>query len=373
LLTVLSRRGPPREPRSQELRFDVVVPAHDEEAGIERTVRSLLALDWPVDRFRVLVVADNCADRTAERAEAAGALVLVRTEPGRRGKGYALRAAFDRVLGDEVADAVVVVDADTVASRNLLSAFAARLEAGELAVQSRNAVLNHDASWRTRLMTLAFALFNEVRSLGRERLRLSCGLRGNGMCIARAALLRAPYGAFSIVEDLEYGIVLGERGIRVAYAEDACVSSEMVTSERASRSQRRRWEGGRVALRKKHGLALLRAAFRDRSRLVLDLALDVLLPPLSWIAAYAATGTVAAGLLSLVHGAPAVALLCWGASLLLLGAHVVRGWQVSSLGVRGLAALAWVPFYFVWKVWVGATRPAAESDEFIRTTRERPP
>ncbi len=371
LLAVLSRRGPAAAPASRRLRFDVVVPAHDEEAGIARTVSSLLALDWPSDRFRVLVVADNCTDRTAERAEASGALVLVRRDARRRGKGYALGFAFERVLADGVADAAVVVDADTVATRNLLSAFAARLEAGELAVQARNTVLNADASWRTRLMALAFVLINEVRSLGRERLRVSCGLRGNGMCISREALRRAPYEAFSIAEDLEYGIVLGEAGIRVAYAGEACVQSEMVTGERASRSQRRRWEGGRRALRRRYVSTLLRSALRDRSPVLLDLALDLLVPPLAWVAAYAALGAAAAGLASLAPGGAVAAPACWGGSLILLATYVARGWQLSPLGIRGLASLAWLPFFVVWKIWTTATRPAAESTEFVRTARER--
>src|SRR5262245_53083259 len=72
------------------VRFGGVVPAHDEESGIARTVRNLLAMDWPKDAFRVLVVADNCHDQTAQRARDAGALVIERFDGDRRGKGYAL-------------------------------------------------------------------------------------------------------------------------------------------------------------------------------------------------------------------------------------------------------------------------------------------
>jgi len=36
------------------------------------------------------------------------------------------------------------------------------------------------ASWRTRLITIAKAAFHIVRSRARERLKLSCGIRGNG-------------------------------------------------------------------------------------------------------------------------------------------------------------------------------------------------
>ena len=81
------------------LRFAIVVPAHDEEAGIAATVRSLEGLDYPRDLFRVIVVADNCIDGTAVRARQAGANVLVRrdaqrertTDHARRRRGSAHR------------------------------------------------------------------------------------------------------------------------------------------------------------------------------------------------------------------------------------------------------------------------------------------
>src|SRR5580693_6155151 len=67
--------GPPSQ------RFDVIVPAHDEQVGIAITVKSLMGMDYPADRRRVIVVADNCTDATAERAAEAGATVLVRADP----------------------------------------------------------------------------------------------------------------------------------------------------------------------------------------------------------------------------------------------------------------------------------------------------
>src|SRR5207253_11170633 len=113
-LALCSRRHSAPAASSCTMRFDLIVPAHDEEVGIARTVQSLLAIDYPPELRRVIVVADNCTDRTADRAAAAGALVLVRDEPSRRGKGYALSTAFAHSLATQSADAVVVVDADTV-------------------------------------------------------------------------------------------------------------------------------------------------------------------------------------------------------------------------------------------------------------------
>jgi hypothetical protein len=64
--TVVGRRRPPLALAGGDLpRFVVLVPAHDEERGIVSTIRSLEALDDPADRFEIVVIADNCSDRTA--------------------------------------------------------------------------------------------------------------------------------------------------------------------------------------------------------------------------------------------------------------------------------------------------------------------
>ena len=119
-------------------------------------------------------------------------------------------------------DAVVVVDADTVVSPNLLSAFAARIEAGAVgrASRLRGAQSQRRLANATR-WPVAFGAFHVLRSLARERLELSSGLRGNGMCFTTRLLEDVPHDAYSIVEDVEYGIKVGEAGHRVHYAAEA--------------------------------------------------------------------------------------------------------------------------------------------------------
>jgi GT2 family glycosyltransferase len=369
-LAVLARRQGPLSPSVPRLRFDVVVPAHDEEAGIALTVESLLALDYPRELFRVLVIADNCRDRTAECATAAGAQVTVRNDPEHRGKGYALAHAFHRSLAEHFADAVVVVDADTVVSRNLLRAFAGRFEAGAGVVQADYGVRNPQSSWRTRLMTIALATFHGVRSLSRERLGLSCGLRGNGMGFSRAVLRAEPYSAFSVVEDLEYGLQLGYAGVRVQYVHEARVLGQMVVTERASRSQRRRWEHGRQVLVRQHVRRLLRQAWHRRDPLLLDLAADLVVPPLGQLVSLNAAGAMLCGLAAWLGGGLSVAPYVWGLSFLGLLLHVVRGWVLSGVGPSGLLDLLWAPVYVIWKLTLRLRDRRQGTDEWVRTTRE---
>jgi cellulose synthase/poly-beta-1,6-N-acetylglucosamine synthase-like glycosyltransferase len=368
VLTLFSTATPVPKPSARRLRFDIVVPAHDESAVIERTVASLLTLDWPREAFRVLVVADNCTDTTARLARAAGAEVIERYDPTRRGKGYALEYGFEASDRQGRADAVVVVDADTVVSSNLLEAFAARLERGAQAIQSHYGVLNPHDSWRTRLLAIAFAAFHVLRSRARERLGLSCGIRGNGWCVSRRLLRTIPYRAFSLTEDLEYGIDLGLAGYRVHYAGEARVESDMVTSERIARSQRRRWEAGRFALLRSRIAPLLKTAVRARDAVCLDLAMDLLVPPLAQLAAAVAVlvvvTVVSAAVLPSAWPLPSLAALCVAS----LACYVLRAWQLSGVGRRGLADLARAPGFLLWKLLLA--RQQREPGEWVRTERE---
>lgn len=369
LLAFLAWRNPiPSSPEPPVTRFDVIVPAHDEEVGIAATVQSLLALDYPADLRRVLVVADNCKDATAARAKEAGALVLERQDDTRRGKGYALEHAFERSLSDGLADAVVVVDADTLVTPNLLRAFAARFATGALAAQAEYGVANARASWRTRLMHIAFTLFHVVRSRARERLAVSTGLRGNGMAFSKSLLREVPHDAFSVVEDLEYGIRLGRAGHRVHYAGEAQVFGEMVASEKSSRSQRRRWEGGRGTIARQHAAGLLFDGLRRRSLLLLDLAADLLVPPLTYVALATIVGLAAAGAWSAWGHTVRWSLWPWVAAAAGLGFYVLRGAILARVGPRVVLDLMWAPVYMVWKVVLGLRSPSREQ-EWVRTAR----
>ena len=359
-LAALSGRLP--APRGVDsLRFDVIVPAHDEEANVAATVASLLAMDYPREAFRVVVIADNCSDQTAARARAAGAHVIERFDASRRGKGFALACAFAATLARGKADAVAVVDADTRVSRNLLRAMAARLAAGEVAVQAEYGVLNPDASWRTQLMVLAMSLFHTLRSRARERLGLSCGLRGNGMAIACAALRDVPYAAFSVVEDVEYGVRLAEAGHRVAYAGEAVVHGEMPSSAPAAGTQRRRWERGRRALTRM-APKLLARGIAERSAMLLDVGVDLLVPPLSRLAGLAVVGLAVSAWLGL-----GAALALCALSAACIAVYVARGAQIAGLGFGAARVLAWAPAYVAWKLTLPSRAPSA----WVRTSREK--
>ena len=369
LLTLLSHRTPVPTANSKVLRFDIIVPAHNEAGAIARTVNSLRRMEWPEDRFRIVVCADNCTDDTAAIARTAGARVIERQNPALRGKGYALDFAFQASRAGAFADAVVIIDADTEVTPNLLVAIAGRLDGGAQAVQVHYGVLNPLASWRTRLMTIAKGAVHIVRSRAREHLGLSCGIRGTGWCVTHRVLQAVPYHAFSLTEDVEYGIDLGLAGYRVAYADEADCNGEMASSEQSASPQRQRWERGRFQLVGSKTVPLLRAALRQRSALCLDLALDLLVLPISYVALLIVLLITVAALAGMwVHGTQ---FWLWIGAACTMGlvCYVIRGWQLSGIGPSGLLDLARAPAFLLWKVRLLARR--RKSNAWERTERER--
>src|SRR5271170_4633547 len=95
---------PRRRSRSGEnhppFRLAVVIPAHNEELLIARCVASLRASAADT-RTRVVVIAHNCSDQTAERARLEGAEVVVYDDPQASGKGFALIHGFQHVFASE--------------------------------------------------------------------------------------------------------------------------------------------------------------------------------------------------------------------------------------------------------------------------------
>lgn len=344
-------------------RLAIVVPAHNEAAGIRRSVDNLLAIAQADGNTEVVVVADNCSDATAAIARSAGVRVLERHDPARRGKGYALDHAFT-ALAQEDHVGYIVIDADSIAATTLLAGIRRHFGAGALALQVRYTVLNGAAAPRTRLAEIALAAFNVLRPRGRDRLGLSAGILGNGFALRREVLQRIPYTASSVVEDLEYHLRLVAAGIRVAFADDCEVRGEMPTGEQGNRVQRARWEGGRLRMLVEHGPALAGAVLRGRWRFFEPLA-DLLLPPLAYHVML-----LLAALALLAPLASPLAIVA-AASLGIVVLHTLVAMRVARLPWSRLWSLARVPLYLLWKLRMLATTlaGAARGSAWIRTDR----
>jgi len=358
---VFGRRTPVTVP--PRCRFAFLVPAHNEEKQLPRLLDSIALIDYPRELYEIHVIADNCSDRTALIAASAGATVHERRDEQLRGKGYALRWLLGRIAESNARyDAYVIVDADSVVSRNFLAVMNNHIARGDQAVQSYDGVLNREESWVSALSYVALALFNNLRPRGRDALGLSVGLRGNGMVFSSAIIERFGWEVFGLAEDHAYHVQLVEAGLRVRYAAEASVLAEQPTSLGQAYSQSVRWERGRFQLM---SARLVANGIRRRDPAVLDAVAEQVVPPFSIL-----TGAIFCAVLltAALHEVGPFLL----SSLLVLGevAYVMTGLRLVGAGRSVYIALLSAPIYVVWKLWTIAVAVARPHDGlWVRTAR----
>jgi cellulose synthase/poly-beta-1,6-N-acetylglucosamine synthase-like glycosyltransferase len=354
-------------PRS---RLVVLIPAHDEELLVSRTVRSLLAQSYPRELFQIAVIADNCTDRTAAVSADAGAdMVMVRDAPDSRGKGRALQWAIDQILSaEEPPDAIVSVDADTITDPDLLLALVERLEGGALAVQSDYRAIG-DGSESAALREAGFLLFNRVRPAGCNVLGRSAWLVGNGWLLSTVVLRRRPWAAFTSTEDREYSLDLQSDGVRIAFAGAAAVHAPTAPSHQAAQTQQLRWEGGWASLLRARLPRLLRDAWHRRSLDPLIVAFELAVPPLGLLAAGALGGLLVSAVLSLAGLWSGWLAVPWIVASVSVPLYVVIGFIASGAPRSTYRALLHAPLFVLAKPLSLRRTLGFRGDTWVRTER----
>lgn len=261
---------------SSSCTFAIVIPACNEEGTIESALSSLAAFEYPRDKFNIYVIADNCGDRTAEIAAGLGAICLIREDANKRGKGFALEWALPRVLAAGH-DAILVLDADCRIDAHALNALDDRFSRGDMAVQLNNVVGNSDDSPISYVLAVANRLENDYFYVPKSRLGLAVLLRGTGMAFHRHVLETIPWRCCSVTEDVEYGLQLLDRGVRVVFLNCASVWSPFPVSQKQLDVQRSRWVGGGMTLARTQAFRMLARGIARRNALVADAGLSLLL------------------------------------------------------------------------------------------------
>lgn len=353
-------------------KFALIVPAHNEEKIISKTIYSLSGLIYPKSNYDIFVIADNCTDDTASLARSLGVTVLERTNIKKKGKGYALRWGFDQILGYQDAyDAIIVVDADSLISGNYLEVMNYYLDQGSRVIQSSDLVLPEPGNWSIEATRIGFLLHNYVKPLGRKVLNLNMGLRGNGMCFSADVLREVPWKAWSLTEDLEYGLILLLNDIKIDFAPEATVFAQMPVEAKNAETQRSRWELGRLQVIRMYTMKFLGKAFKKRSASFFDVFIDLITPPfvnmmlLVMISLIAVFGLWIFGIVATYH------LHMWVLLAVIGFAYFFTGMSVAGADRNLYKSLLHLPVYIFWKikVYVNAYRKGKEVD-WIRTERD---
>lgn len=245
----------------------VLVPAHNEEACIEGTLAELNAQsrlpDW------VLVVCDNCTDRTAELAELGGAKIF-RTTGNTHKKAGALNQALDRLLPSlRPTDVVVVVDADTRLGPLFMQSAEREIDAGagacggvfygeegggllgifQRAEYARYARQLDRSRGQARVLTGTGSAFTV------EAMRSLAAARASGKLPGAEPGMRAPYYTYaSLTEDGEITLAMKTLGFRCVSPGDCTVTTEIMTSLGDWWKQRTRWQRGALEDLRAYGM-----------------------------------------------------------------------------------------------------------------------
>lgn len=332
-----------------QARFLVLIPAHNEEAGIASTLESLRDLNYASERFRVLVIADRCTDGTSAVARSLNAQCFERSD-GQPGKGAALAWGIQQAKTAQIAfDAVVIVDADTLADRGLLSAFNGEYQAGRQVQQGYNYISNPWTSPFTRIMAVTGVLRNGRYYAGKTAIGLQGMLTGTGMCLGTGVLERYGWTAFSVGEDWEFSVELLLKGETIYFNPLAKTFAKESQNFKQASHQRLRWASGRYAVMGSKVWALIRQGIQTGSVSLIDSAVTLVAPNYSSQASLA--------LLCLVGSLMSLGDPFWGFSFYwaaglfaAIASYFVLGIFSTEAPGKALAGLVLVPVFLPWRL-----------------------
>lgn len=347
-------------------RLGVLVPAHNEEGVIAGTLESIRGqLD---SRDRLLVIADNCSDRTAQVAAEAGARVLERIDPARRGKGYALEAGLQD-FGSDPPDVVIVVDADCRLLPECLETLAVQAAATGRPAQACY-LMTPPAVPRgiDVISSLAVLVKNRVRPLGMAKLGLPCLITGSGSAFPWKALESRPFDRGNIVEDMQLSVDLALAGYSPRFCDSAVVLAGLPESPAAFVSQRRRWEHGHLQTLLTQAPRLLAAFIRTGRAELAAMTADLAVPPLSLLAAINVLSLAVTLAWAVYSRSVWPAGIAVGAAGILAASVWIAWWRFARDRVP-LRTLLTVPGYILAKLPLYATFIFRRQRAWVRTTR----
>jgi cellulose synthase/poly-beta-1,6-N-acetylglucosamine synthase-like glycosyltransferase len=227
----------------------IMIPAHNEAKVIGATVQAMLALEYPADRLKILVINDGSTDETAsivqEFVSRDRRVELFTVPPGQGGKGKsrALNLGFRNVKTDVVA----IYDADNTpeprALRYLVAQLVSHKELG--AVIGKFRTVNKHATLLTRFINIETLGFQSILQAGRWQMHNISTLPGTNF-VMWTHLIRSLDGwdEEALTEDSELSIRIYEKGYKIKYIPYAITYEQEPQEWKVWIRQRMRWVRG---------------------------------------------------------------------------------------------------------------------------------
>ena len=246
-------------PGACRARVVVLIPAKDEERTVETTLHSVERQSRRPDEM--IVMADNCSDRTEPIVESRPGWTLWRSEGNRHKKAGALNQALERLEHNGIVrpeDFVLVMDADTELDEAFIeNALATQARHGRVGGVCATFYGKHGGGLLGGMQRLEYARF--ARSLARKR-GMTFVLSGTATMYRMRVLqeLRKErgfvYDPSSMLEDYEISLALRHSGYRCIAPRGCRVRTDVMPTLGRLWRQRIRWQRGTLEELRRYGV-----------------------------------------------------------------------------------------------------------------------
>ncbi|GAA0410283.1 glycosyltransferase [Paenibacillus motobuensis] len=241
-------------PLPEEIPFvSLMVPAHNEGKVITQTVEALLALDYPQDRYEIIVINDNSSDNSSELLAKLQAkynernLIVINTDniTGGKGKSNALNIGFKQSRGEYIA----IYDADNTPEKTALRYLVAEITHDKTlgAVIGKFRTRNRNASLLTRFINIETLSFQWMAQAGRWKLFKLCTIPGTNFIMRREIIEQiGGWDVKAIAEDTEISFRIYMMGYRIKFQPKSVTWEQEPQTLRVWFKQRTRWAKGNI-------------------------------------------------------------------------------------------------------------------------------
>jgi cellulose synthase/poly-beta-1,6-N-acetylglucosamine synthase-like glycosyltransferase len=350
--------------------YKILIPAHNEAIIIGKTLIQLIGQLPDANPGNIILIADNCTDKTADIARSVGVTVLERHDKHQLGKGFALDFGIEYLRKHNPPEILIIIDADCETTKEGLlslidSASIANLPAQMICLMR---VIKH-ASIKQKIAGFAWLLKNKIRPLAMHKLNLPATLLGTGMAFPWWTLDAINMKNDNIVENFQLTIDCVKNGFQPVLCPNAVVYSDFPAQDAAERSQRTRWEHGHLQTILKQLPSLFKLAYRQKDWRLFALALDIGVPPLSLLVMMALSTLCALTVYALyTTSIAALILLCF--SFLFFAINLVFVWWFFARKDLSAKDLLSIPLYMLSKLSIYLTFLIKPQKHWIRTDRD---
>jgi cellulose synthase/poly-beta-1,6-N-acetylglucosamine synthase-like glycosyltransferase len=234
--------------------FSIVVPAKNEEPVIDRLLTSLSNLNYPSNKYEIIIIEDGSTDNTNDicmNYAKEHANVKIMQKPISDGKPSALNFGVAHANGDIIA----IFDADNVPDSDaLLAVVEYFVDPKVAAVQGRTTSINQKQNMLTQILSYEEAVWCEAYLRGKDVLNLFVHLKGSCQFIRRDVLQRLNgFDEAVLSEDMELSARLIENDYKIRYASDVVALQESPSDLNTLFKQRARWFRGTMEVAYKYG------------------------------------------------------------------------------------------------------------------------